>query len=110
MSRVKAKVMSWNPGGAETTEYAVYAGKANLGSAWLAAVDAGTIAPMDTVPATAAPSYTLVPNMFTEDTWQLAVCGKDAAGNFSDPLQGPAWQSVPLDLTPPAPPTGALIN
>lgn len=71
---------------------------------WLAAIDAGQVEPTDT---TAEPQFDLGQ---LEGTFDFAVVQVDAAGNRSDPATFDAWQSVPLDTTPPPAATGGVIE
>lgn len=72
--------------------------------AFLAAADTGILTPAQ---------RTTVPEYFpdqVEGDYQYCVIAVDDAGNESDPYQHPAWQSVPLDVTPPAAASGGGID
>jgi hypothetical protein len=71
---------------------------------WLASIDAGQENPFDV---TAVPEAE-IPQV--EGDFDFAVVQGDAAGNLSDPASFVGWQSVSLDISPPAPATGGVIE
>lgn len=107
MARVRTRELYWDaPADTDIVGYAVYSAAPDVPN-FLARVDAGDIDPLAEVTET---SLTLGEGDLPEGNYQFAVCSKDVAGNFSDPYQHPAWQSVPLDLTPPGPPSGGGLR
>jgi hypothetical protein len=107
MSRVRVRELYWEaPADTDISGYVVYSAAPDVPN-FLANVDAGQIEPLGE---TAETSYTLGEGALPEGNYQFAVCSKDTAGNFSDPYQHPAWQSVPLDLTAPNPPSGGGLR
>lgn len=73
-------------------------------AAWLAEIDAGNDTPFatTTVPEAEIPAV--------EGDFDFAVVQGDTAGNLSDPASFTGWQSVSLDISPPAPATGGVIE
>lgn len=73
-------------------------------AAWLAEIDAGNESPFaeTAVPETELPEI--------EGDFDFAVVQGDTAGNLSDPASFAGWQSVSLDISPPAPATGGVIE
>lgn len=107
MSRVRTREIFWEaPADTDITGYAVYSGSPQDQN-FLAEVDAGAVPPLEEVTET---SLQLGEGSLPEGNYQFCVCSKDAAGNFSDPYQHPAWQNVPLDLTAPNPPSGGGLR
>jgi hypothetical protein len=107
MARVKERELFWDPpADTDISHYAVYSGAPDVPD-FLANVDAGIVEPLAEP---AEPVLRLTEGMLEEGNYQFAVCSVDGAGNFSDPYQHPAWQSVPLDLTAPNPPSGGGLR
>lgn len=108
MSRVRTRRLYWAPSPSTDVEsYSVYAAPAG-DTGFLAAVDAGTVAPL--YADVAGTEVVLSGGVIPEGDWQFAVCAVDDAGNYSDPYQAAAWANVPLDLTAPLPPTSGGVN
>lgn len=107
MARIRQRRMYWvPPADTDVQTYEVYVGDpANTG--FLGDIDAGRISPHAVV---AHPQTEYYLASIPEGTYQLAVAAVDDDGNYSDPYQHPAWLSVPLDVTPPAPPTGGGLD
>lgn len=106
MSRTISRTLRWDaPQATDVTQYNVHAiqDEADV-PGWLGTVDAGGDNAIDIVSETEWPI--VLPD---EGDWSFAVVAQDGAGNTSDPLSPPAWHNVPLDLTPPDPPTNGVI-
>lgn len=109
MAKIRQRELFWDaPPDTDVVGYAIYAGQASQDN-FLALVDTrpvdGGVAPVATGTETRWPITGLA-----DGTWQFAVTAVDQAQNESDPYQHPAWRSVPLDLTPPSPPSGGGLN
>lgn len=106
MSRIVSRTLRWDPPAAtDVLQYQVFADLDIDEPAWLAEIDAGNVPPIATV---TDPSWPI--NLPGEGDWSFAVTAEDETGNVSDPHQSPAWIEVPLDLTPPDPPTNGVIE
>ncbi len=106
MSRIISRTLRWDaPAATDVTGYLVYAAMDVDEPAWLAEIDAGQVEPVAEVTDTAWPI-----DLNEEGDWSFAVAAQDDAGNISDPHQSPAWVEVPLDVTPPDPPSGGVIE
>lgn len=104
MARIVQRRMFWtDPSATDLESIEVYAelGDASANNAFLAAIEAGNVAPHAVVPAGVQEYYLA---SLAEDTYNLAIAGKDDDGNYSDVAQHPAWIGVPLDVSPPAAP------
>ena len=68
----------------------------------------------DLVSAAAPNEYRWDDDGYTPGDWQFMVTAYDETGNESDPYQHPGWAAVnvavPVDTTPPSPPTGGGIE
>ena len=104
MARIARRRMFWDPPAAtDVTSYEVYAGPPGPGFG--GEVDAGNVPVHATV---SDPEY-FIENL-PEGNHQFVVVAVDDAGNRSDPYQHPAWADVPLDVTPPDPPSGGGLD
>ena len=101
--------MFWtDPAATDLEAIEIYAqvGDAATNDAFLAAIEADQVAAHTEV-APGVEEYFLA--NLTEDTYNLAIAGRDDDGNHSDAAQHAAWVGVPLDVTPPdAPVPGGL--
>ena len=108
MARIVQRRMFWEaPAATDVELYGVYVGDPALGVDFLNGIDSGMVEPHASVPAPTTEYYLA---SLPEGDYQLAVAAKDDDGNWSDPYQHPAWVNVPLDITPPAAPTGGGLE
>jgi len=107
MARIVQRRMFWdNPPAVDLQATEVYVGDPAQAD-FLAQIDAGAVTPHATVDAPASEYYLA---SLPEGNYQLAVAALDDDGNYSDPYQHPAWVDVPLDVTPPAAPSGGGLE
>lgn len=110
MARIVQRRMFWDaPSAIDLDLYGVYVGDPSLGADFLANIDAGLVEPHAVVEGSPpATEYYLA--SLPEGNYQLAVAARDDDGNWSDPYQHPSWANVPLDVTPPAAPSGGGLE
>lgn len=109
MARIVQRRMYWDaPPATDLAAYEVYVGDPAQ-TDFLEQIDAGQVTPHAVIEGTPpAPEYYLA--SLAEGNYQLAVAAKDDDGNYSDPYQHPDWRDVPLDVTPPAAPSGGGLD
>lgn len=110
MARIRRRRMFWtDPQATDLEAIEIYAGLAADyadNAAFLAAIEADQVTPHAEVTPGVGEYY--LANL-SEDTYHLAIAGRDDDGNHSDVAQHPAWIAVPLDVSPPdAPVAGGL--
>ena len=107
MARIRQRRMFWvNPPAGDQQATEIYVGSPGQ-TDFLEAIDAGAVEPHATVEAPDSEYYLAD---LPEGDYQLAVAALDDDGNYSDPYQHPAWVNVPLDVTPPAAPSGGGLE
>lgn len=105
MSRVQRKILKIDADAAGVDAYEWHMrSAADDVAGWLAEIDAGNVPPDDT---TDLPEW---PIPEVEGDFDFAVVQMDDAGNRSDPASFSTWQAVSLDLSPPPPATGGVIE
>lgn len=104
MAKIKPRRIYWNAStSSDVVSRNVYV--APGGSNIIQDIDSGALAPHVNVP---NPEWNITG--LPEGNYDFAVAAVDDAGNESDPYQHPDWVNVPLDVTPPAPPSGGGID
>lgn len=106
MAYINRRRLFWDPPVADATGVEVYVGSAQEPD-FLARVDARLIEPTYRLPGDATEVFL---DGLEDGIYQFAAVQGDAAGNWSDPLQPPTWQNVPLDTNPPPALTGGGID
>ena len=112
MARIVQRRMYWDaPPDTDLVAYEIYVGDPSVAD-FLAQIDAGQVQPHATVsaPEGEQPATEYYLASLPEGNYQLAVAALDDDGNYSDPYQHPAWADVPLDVTPPAAPSGGGLD